>query len=184
MNRMTCITHMPCMAGTLCASGRRLRTIACAVTLVAGMPLAALAQSAAPPAPASAIACETPVFLDPARLSGLWQLTLWPENGTAAQPTSTGAVLFERHPEYDGSVRGRLKRSDTGNDREAVLSGDVVDGEVNFDESANGVNLDAVWIGEPAACGLELRGSRRPADGRPADAPVLNFLLKKTPGWR
>lgn len=128
--------------------------------------------------------CETPTFLEPARLSGLWQLSLWPENGTVERPVSTGAVLFERHPEYEGSVRGRLKRTDTGNDREGLLSGDVVDGEANFDESADGVALDAVWIGEPAACGLELRGTRRPADGRPADAPVLNFLLKKAPGWR
>lgn len=176
MNRMTCMTD------TLCALGRRLSLLGGAATLAVGLPLAALAQTGTSPRPAPA--CETPVFLEPARLSGLWQLTLWPENGTAAQPVSTGAVLFERHPEYEGSVRGRLKRSDTGNDREAVLSGDVVDGEVNFDESADGLNLDAVWIGEPAACGLELRGSRRPADGRPADAPVLNFLLKKAPGWR
>lgn len=144
-----------------------------------GMPPHASAQSgtAAPP-------CETPGFLEPARLSGLWQLSLWPENGPADRPVSTGAVLFERHPEYDGSVRGRLKRSTAGNDREAVLSGDVVDGEVNFDESADGVTLDAVWIGEPAACGQELRGTRRPSDGRPADAPVLRFLLKKSPGWQ
>lgn len=137
-----------------------------------------------PAALAQTQACETPTFLEPARLSGLWQLSLWPENGSAERPVSTGAVLFERHPEYEGSVRGRLKRTDIGNDREALLSGDVVDGEANFDESADGVALDAVWIGEPAACGLELRGTRRPADGRPADAPVLNFLLKKAPGWR
>lgn len=165
---------------TPCLLRWRLRTLGCTATLAAALPLAALAQTATPPAPA----CETPTFLEPARLSGLWQLTLWPENGSAVQPVSTGAVLFERHPDYEGSVRGRLKRSGTGNDREAVLSGDVVDGEVNFDESADGVALDAVWIGEPAACGQELRGTRRPSDGRPADAPVLNFLLKKAPGWR
>ncbi len=181
---MICMNRTNCMTDTLCVLGRRLSALGCAALFYAGVPLATLAQSATPPAATPAPACETPGFLEPARLSGLWQLTLWPENGSPAQAVSTGAVLFERHPEYEGSVRGRLKRSDTGNDREAVLSGDVVDGEVNFDESADGVNLDAVWIGEPAACGLELRGSRRPADGRPADAPVLNFLLKKAPGWR
>lgn len=182
MNRMTCITRMPCMTDTLCAVGRRLSLLVGAATLAVCPPLAALAQTGQSSTPAPT--CETPAFMEPARLSGLWQLTLWPETGTPGQPVSTGAVLFERHPEYEGSVRGRLKRSDTGNDREAVLSGDVVDGEVNFDESADGVSLNAVWIGEPAACGLELRGTRRPADGRPADAPVLNFLLKKAPGWR
>lgn len=152
-----------------------------AAALLIGWSAQAVAQAPASPAQA---ACDTPTFLEPARLSGLWQLRLWPENGTVERPVSTGAVLFERHPEYEGSVRGRLKRTDTGNDREGLLSGDVVDGEVNFDESADGVALDAVWIGEPAACGLELRGTRRPADGRPADAPVLNFQLKKAPGWR
>lgn len=173
------------MTNTPCPLHQVLMAAACTLALT-GVPLSAQAQTTPPAAPLASTppACETPGFLEPARLSGLWQLTLWPEHGRPGQPLSTGAVLFERHPEYDGSVRGRLKRSDTGNDREAVLSGDVVDGEVNFDESADGVNLDAVWIGEPAACGLELRGTRRPADGRPADAPVLNFLLKKVPGWR
>jgi hypothetical protein len=122
---------------------------------VLALPTASARPASAPAGGAPAPNCETPAFLEPARLSGLWQLSLWPEGGQPERPASTGAVLFERHPEFDGSVRGRLKRSTAGNDREAVLSGDVVDGEVNFDESADGVSLDAVWTGEPAACGLE-----------------------------
>ena len=159
--------------------------------LVGSMLLALLTATPSPDAAAqnspngpAALSCVEPARMTPVHLYGLWQLTLWPLDGLETEPHSRGAVLFERHPEYEGSVRGRLKRTDTGNDREALLSGDVVDGEANFDESADGVALDAVWIGEPAACGLELRGTRRPADGRPADAPVLNFLLKKAPGWR
>lgn len=135
----------------------------------------AIAQTPAP--------CVVPDEYEPARLYGLWQITLWPEGGSPDRPSSRGAVLFERHPEYAGGVRGRLKRSGPGNDREAIVSGDVADGEFNLDESANGVDLDAVWTGVPQACGNEFQGTRRPAEGRPSDEPPLQFLLKKASGW-
>jgi hypothetical protein len=127
--------------------------------------------------------CVVPDDYEPARLYGLWQLTLWPEGGSPDRPSSRGAVLFERHPEYAGGVLGRLKRSGLGNDREAIVSGDVADGEFNLDESANGVDLDAVWTGVPQACGNEFQGTRRPAESRPSDEPPLQFLLKKASGW-
>ena len=151
-----------------------LSALALALWLSCGL---AHAQSPAP------TPCELPAEFEPARLYGLWQLTLWPEAGSPNRPSSTGAVLFERHPEYAGGVRGRLKRSGPGNDREAIVSGDVADGEFNLDESANGVDLDAVWTGAPQACGNEFQGTRRPADGRPSDEPTQQFLLKKAPGW-
>lgn len=130
--------------------------------------------------------CTAPADLAPAQLYGLWQLSLWPQGGQETAPTSTGALLFERHPEYPGSVRGNLKRSSTGNDRAAQVSGDVTNGEFNLDESADGVNMDAVWEGDvtPSGCGQEMRGIRRPAQGSASNEPVLNFVLKKTPGWR
>ena len=145
-------------------------------------PLFAGTPAQAQPAPA----CTQPADLAPAQLHGVWQLTLWLPGGDEARPASTGALLFERHPEYPGSVRGSLKRSGPGNDRAALVSGDVVNGEFNLDESADGVAMDAVWEGEvtPAGCGAELRGIRRPAQGRPTDEPLMNFVLKKAPGWR
>ncbi|WP_439521029.1 hypothetical protein [Hydrogenophaga sp.] len=130
--------------------------------------------------------CTAPADVAPAQLYGLWQLKLWPQNGQEAAPTSTGALLFERHPEYPGSVRGNLKRSTAGNDRTALVSGDVTQGEFNLDESADGIAMDAVWEGDvtPSGCGQELRGIRRPAQGSPSNDPVMNFVLKKAPGWR
>lgn len=138
-------------------------------------------------AQAPAVGCTPPADMAPAQLYGLWQLVLWPQtSGSEATPTSTGALLFERHPEYAGSVRGNLKRSTPGNDRQALVSGDVTSGEFNLDESADGVTMDAVWEGNVTAsgCGQELRGIRRPAEGRLAGEPVMNFVLKKVPGWR
>lgn len=131
--------------------------------------------------------CTSPADMVPAQLYGLWQLVLWPQTGgSEAAPTSTGAMLFERHPEYPGSVRGNLKRTTPGNDRQALVSGDVTNGEFNLDESADGVAMDAVWEGAvtPSGCGQELRGIRRPAEGRATLEPVMNFVLKKAPGWR
>ncbi|MES2842732.1 MAG: hypothetical protein V4794_20830 [Pseudomonadota bacterium] len=150
---------------------------------------AALALAVSLPATAQtpATGCTPPADMAPAQLYGLWQLVLWPQTaGSEAAPTSTGALLFERHPEYPGSVRGSLKRSTPGNDRQALVSGDVTSGEFNLDESADGVSMDAVWEGNVTAsgCGQELRGIRRPAEGRPAGEPVMNFVLKKAPGWR
>ena len=133
---------------------------------------------------AQTVACEPIDHLPPARLSGLWQLSLWPDGGAESAPASTGALLLERHPEFAGSVRGELKRSARGNDRAAVVSGDVVDGEFHLEESADGRTMDAVWSGVPLDCGLTIRGTRRPAEGRGGDEPVLNFRLQKTPGWR
>jgi hypothetical protein len=150
---------------------------------------AALALAVSLPASAQtpAAACTQPADMAPAQLYGLWQLVLWPQDGgSETAPASTGALLFERHPEYPGSVRGNLKRSTPGNDRQALVSGDVTSGEFNLDESADGVTMDAVWEGNVTAsgCGQELRGIRRPAEGRATTEVVMNFVLKKAPGWR
>ncbi|WP_382322963.1 hypothetical protein ACFJI0_26575 [Hydrogenophaga sp. UC242_53] len=100
--------------------------------------LAGAGHAQAPATPPTV--CSQPGDMAPSQLYGLWQLVLWPqEGGSEAAPASTGALLFERHPEYPDSVRGSLKRSTAGNDRQAVVSGDVMDGEFNLDESADGV---------------------------------------------
>jgi hypothetical protein len=141
----------------------------------------AAAPGVTPTAPPAA--CLQPWEITPPQLYGLWQISLWPEGGNESAPVSTGALLFERHPEYPGSVRGNLKRSTAGNDQQALVSGDVLDGEFNLDESADGVNMDAVWVGQPQDCGQAIRGVRFPAEGRPASEVKLNFALRKSRGW-
>lgn len=129
-------------------------------------------------------ACPQADQIQPAHLYGLWQLSLWPEGGNETSPTSRGALLFEKHPDYPGSVRGELRRADSGQDLLAQVSGDVTEGVFNLDESDNGLDMSAVWEGEPLDCGREFRGTRRPAEGRPASEPVLSFRLRRLPGWR
>lgn len=139
------------------------------------VPLLAQAQSPAE-------ACGPIDHLPPARLSGEWQVRLWPEGGSEATPQVRGTLRLEGHPEYPGSVRGTLQRE--GASTTALVSGDVVDGVFHLEESADGVSMDAVWSGTPEACGRAMRGMRRAAEGRPQAEPPLNFWLNKAPGWR
>jgi len=161
------------------ARAGRYRITALAVLLAASTTVCAQTGPATP-APVCAEASD----LTPAHLYGQWQLLLWPEGGHESAPVSSGTLLFERHPEYPGSVRGQIQRSAAGQPLQAIVAGDVLNGEFNLDESADGVNMDAVWSGWPQACGRVIRGTRSPAEGRPAGEPTLHFLLTKTPDWR
>jgi hypothetical protein len=116
---------------------------------------------------------------DSTQLHGLWQLSLWPERGSEAQPTSRGTLQFQPHPEYPGSVRGQIQRSEAGHLLQAWVSGDLLDGSFNLDESADAVDIDAIWVGEPHDCGHTLRGTRLPAERLQNEAEPLQFLMRK-----
>lgn len=154
--------------------------LACAWALASGTVGLALAQTSTAPAPA---ACQG-VQLEPAQLYGQWSLLLWPVDGTRTNPVATGTAHFERHPEFPGSVRGRLSASTSPG--QTLLSGDATDGEFQLDESEDGVAISAVWNAfvNPVDCGRRLQGTRRPAEGRPASEVPLNFELSKVPGWQ
>lgn len=155
------------------------RRVALACALLCGQ--APVGPSAAQPADAP---CPAADAIEPLHLYGLWQLRLWPEDAPENAPASTGVLLFEKHPDYPGSVRGELRRTANGADLRAQLSGDVTDGVFNLDESEDGVTMSAVWTGEPADCGRRITGTRRPAEGRPAGEPVLRFEVLRSSGWR
>jgi len=154
------------------------------LVLLAGvLAMPAAGQTPGPALTAPAAPCPAPADMAPQHLYGLWRLALWPEGGDEARPASTGAILLERHPDYSDGVRGHLKRSTPGNDLSALVSGDIDDdGEFALDESADGIRIDAAWIGSlpPAACGQEIRGLRHPAGT--ADGPLLHFRLRHVPG--
>ena len=118
--------------------------LALVLTSLALLGLASTARAQSPLAPLAS-PCPTATELKAQDLHGLWRLVLWPEGGSESAPASTGAMLFGPHPEYPGSVRGRLRRSGPGADLEAEVAGDVGDdGEFNLDESADGRAMD-VW---------------------------------------
>jgi hypothetical protein len=140
--------------------------------------MASVARAQAPAAPT----LNCPTDIGALHLYGQWQLTLTPlEQGA---PT-VGTLDFERHPDYADTVRGRWQ-SHTGGPVH-LLSGDITDGELVLDESIDGVQISAVWVGFPVACGQRFEGERRPAsmiDGVPQAQQMRRFELKKQDAWR
>ena len=147
--------------------------------LAASLWATASAQTTLPSAETAATTACPNVSADSDQLSGLWQLSLWPERGSEAQPTSRGTLQFRLHPEYPGSVYGQIQRSEAGRLLQTWVSGDLIDGSFNLDESADAVDIDAVWVGEPHDCGHTLRGKRLPAERLQNEAEPLQFLMRK-----
>jgi hypothetical protein len=85
-----------------------------------------------------------------------------------------GATLvLKKHPEFAETLRGAIDR----NGERAQLAGDVEDGELTLEESVNGTNISAVWLGDvvEGSCGREIRGAWK-AEGNPRQ---YQFILRK-----
>lgn len=134
--------------------------------------LQALAADAPAPAQAAtatpqAAPCPPPDELQAEDLYGLWRAEFEPQ----ATPAT---VLLERHPDLAGSVRGVLQREGV----RAWVSGDVDHGDFTLEESANGRNISATWLGEvsPESCGREIKGTWT-SETQPQKP--LRFVLRK-----
>jgi len=135
--------------------------------------------------PESTAACPAAADLSHLHLQGRWTATLQAvataAGASTATPTQSTAVLqLGPHPELAHSVRGTVQRGPTT----AVVSGDVDDGDLTLEESVNGTNISATWIGRvvDGSCGKEIRGQWNNANPTPS-APSASFVLRKQPGW-
>jgi hypothetical protein len=119
----------------------------------------AIAQGTAP-------ACPKADEVVQRHLLGLWRAEF---EGMAAGAT----LLLEKHPELSESVRGAINR----NGEKAQLAGDVEDGEFTLEESVNGVNISATWLGDvvEGSCGKEIKGTWQSAQ----DSIPRAFVLRK-----
>ena len=117
---------------------------------------------------APALACPLAQEVQAEHLYGLWRAEF-----AGQLPGAT--LLFEKHPELPGSVRGAVNRQSV----QALVAGDVDDGEFTLEESHDGLRITATWLGTvvPASCGQEIRGTWRPEPGQKA----YPFVLKKLP---
>lgn len=124
------------------------------------------AQAAVPMA-SKAAPCPQLDELQATDLYGLWRA----EFESQATPVT---VLLERHPDLAGSVRGLLQREGV----RVWVSGDVDNGDFTLEESANGRNISATWLGEvsPESCGREIKGTWT-SETQPQKA--LHFVLRK-----
>ncbi|HWI84273.1 hypothetical protein [Ramlibacter sp.] len=129
--------------------------------------LLALALALAPlPAPAQRAPCPAPAEVEQRHLLGLWRAE-FADHGPGA------TLLLEPHPEDAQGLRGAINR----NGERALLAGDVDLGELTLEESVNGRNISAVWLGDvvEGSCGREIRGTWQ-AEGDPR---TRSFVLRK-----
>lgn len=127
----------------------------------------ALIAAAVPPALAQAPAdCPAAAEVAQRHLVGTWKAEVEGE-------LTVLTLVLVKHPEFAESVRGTLQRAG----QPVQLAGDVDEGELTLEESANGVNISATWLGEvvEGSCGRELRGAWK-AEGSPRGA---GFVLRK-----
>ncbi|WP_244146201.1 hypothetical protein [Comamonas antarctica] len=116
-------------------------------------------------------------------LLGHWQAQFSAASEGAAGEGEAAAALpmaaeleLTPHPELAASVRGRLQRAGS----QALLAGDVDQGDFTLEESINGTNISATWIGQvvPDSCGKEIRGT-----WTQENPPLsLSFVLRKQTG--
>jgi hypothetical protein len=110
--------------------------------------------------------CPAAAEVSQADLLGLWRAEF---EGLPRGAT----LLLEKHPELSESVRGAINRDG----QRAQVAGDVDEGEFTLEESANGTNISATWLGDvvEGSCGREIRGTWQ-AEGR---RDPLQFVLRK-----
>jgi hypothetical protein len=116
--------------------------------------------------------CPLPAQVEPVHLYGLWraEFTGLPQGAT---------LLFEKHAERTGSVRGAINRDGA----RALIAGDVDGGEFTLEESDDGVHISATWLGTVVenTCGHEIRGSWSHASNERTYAFVLRKLAANAP---
>jgi hypothetical protein len=115
--------------------------------------------------------CPEPDQVSPQHVYGLWRAQF-------AGLSQGATLLFEKHPEWAGSVSGAINR----NGERARISADIEQGEFSLEESSDGVQVSAVWHGAVVAgsCGKEIRGTWNSA----ANRTLYPFVLSKLPGWQ
>ena len=117
-------------------------------------------------------------------LQGRWRAELQSPGADSGPATAITVLQLAQHPELAQSVRGTVQRGNTT----AQVSGDVDAGELTLEESINGTNISATWIGQVVAgsCGKEIRGTWNNATPTPSapSAPPIPFVLRKQVGWQ
>ena len=123
--------------------------------------------------PLAFTACPEPQDVSPLHLYGLWRAEF---SGPVPLPGAT--LLFEKHAELAGSVAGGINRNGT----QALIAGDVDEGEFTLEESSDGKTVSALWSGhvEPGSCGKTISGDWNDA----ASIVLVPFVLRKLPGWQ
>ena len=113
--------------------------------------------------------CPSASELSPDHLFGLWRAEF-----SGLLPGAT--LLLEKHPQWPGSFSGGVNRASV----QSRISGELEADEFSLEESADGVQVSAVWQGTLLAgsCGKEIRGTWNSATNR----TLYPFVMRKLPG--
>lgn len=120
-------------------------------------------------AAAPGLACPANADLTARDLIGRWRADI---TGTWL----SADLVLQPNPDWPGSLAGRIRRDG----RDAQVAGDLEDGTFTLEESADGVRIDATWVGQPVEgrCGREIRGTWR----RAASDEHRGFTLRRVQG--
>ena len=104
--------------------------------------------------------------MDSPHLQGQWEATIDGKTGAAV-------LHLGPHPEWAGTVKGEVVRAG----QRHPMVGDVDQGNVTLEESSNGTNITATWMGTvtDGSCAREVRGQLQEGD----EGPTHTFILRK-----
>lgn len=136
--------------------------------LCGATPLRAQTAPAAAPAASAPADCPAAQTVTHVQLFGLWRAEfegLW----------QGATLLIEQHPRYAQSVAGAINRNGT----RGQIVGDIENGELTLEESADGQRISATWLGDvvEGSCGREIRGTWK-AEG---EEKGRGFVLRRLP---
>lgn len=101
-------------------------------------------------------ACPTAADITPQMLVGSWRID-WTD-GTRQHGEAPWTLELGPHPEYEGSLKGRLHR----NTETHLVVADWDEESLTMEESQDGQRIDATWQASATdgQCGREFRGLR------------------------
>lgn len=120
-------------------------------------------------------ACPQPTDIEPSMLLGPWQIE-WRDTSPEYGPNPS-LLELSPHPDYSGSLRGRLTRGA----QQLLVAADWDDDTLTMEESADGQRIDATWQATAAdgQCARVLEGLRY--TGSAPDASARRFRMHRRP---
>lgn len=96
--------------------------------------------------------------------------------GSIEGQSQTVHLRLGPHPQWEGTVKGTIERSGASGGTRPMV-GDVDDGNVTLEESADGTQITATWLGTvvEGSCAREIRGDY--LEGK--NAPPQPFVLRR-----
>ncbi|CAM4216076.1 hypothetical protein COAQ111491_10565 [Comamonas aquatilis] len=101
------------------------------------------------------------------QLQGQWQ-------GTISGRDEAVRIVLAPHPEWKGNVKGTIERPGS----RYPMVGDVNQGSITLEESADGVHITGTWLGQAVgdSCAREIQGEFQAGE----DGERQNFVLRKS----